>query len=137
MAGVRISSRAHCAMLAAADAAHPFEACGLLLGEGGRVDDATLARNVAEAPATRFEIDPAHLLAAHRAARAGGPAILGWWHSHPSGLAEPSATDAAMSDPDGRVWAIVAAGQVRTFRALAAGPLHGRFVAIEWAIDPE
>ncbi|PCD03692.1 hypothetical protein COC42_04890 [Sphingomonas spermidinifaciens] len=118
-------------MLGAAVAAGGLEACGLLLGAGNLVEVATVAANVAAQPAKRFEIDPAHLLAAHRAARAGGPAILGYWHSHPSGLTEPSATDAAMADPDGRVWVIVAGGAVRCFRAVAHGALHGRFDPIE------
>lgn len=124
-------------MLDAAAAARGFEACGLLLGTGDLVTIATVAANVAAAPARRFEIDPAHLLAAHRAARGGGPAILGYWHSHPSGLAEPSRTDAAMADPDGRVWAIVAGGGVRCFRAAADGALHGRFTPIAAAFAPD
>ena len=40
--------------------------------------------------------------------RAGGPEVLGYWHSHPSGSPEPSATDRAQAPGDGRVWAIIA-----------------------------
>lgn len=124
-------------MLDAAAATGGLEACGLLLGTGDRIDAATVAANVAADPTRRFEIDQTHLFAAHRAERAGGAAILGYWHSHPSGLAEPSPTDAAMADPDGRVWAIVAGGAVRWFRAVPNGALHGRFDPIAAVFDPD
>lgn len=96
-------------------------------GEGVTIGEARPCRNVAADPARRFEIDPAALLAAHRAARAGGPAILGCYHSHPSGVAEPSACDAAAAEPNGWLWLIVAGDQVRGFRAVGTGMLHGRF----------
>lgn len=100
------------AMLDAARDAHPREACGLLLGVAGAVRAATLAANVHPEPSRHFEIDPAALIAAHRAARAGGPQVLGYWHSHPNGLARPSATDRAHASGDGRIWAIVANGAI-------------------------
>lgn len=96
------------AMRVAARAAHPREACGLLLGEGRGIRTATVARNVHPESLRHFEIDPAALIAAHRAARAGGPELIGYWHSHPNGLAMPSATDRAHASGDGRIWAIVA-----------------------------
>lgn len=112
MTGVALSAGARGTMLRAAAAAAPREACGILLGQGSRIDAATLTANVHPEPLTRFEIDPAALIAAHRAARNGGPQVLGYWHSHPNGLAEPSATDRAMAGRDGRIWAIVASGAI-------------------------
>ncbi|MBY9061821.1 M67 family metallopeptidase [Sphingomonas yunnanensis] len=106
------------------------EVCGLLLGRGERVERVLPCRNVAATPATRFELDPAALLAAHRAARAGGPAVLGHYHSHPSGDARPSARDAADAAPDGSLWLIVAGGAVSAWRAIVDGTLHGRFDAV-------
>jgi desampylase len=99
--------------------AHPRECCGLLLGEGGRVTRAVPAANVHPDPARHFEIDPKALIAAHRAARGGGPQVLGYYHSHPHGRAEPSAEDRAMASGDGRIWAIVAGGEVTWWRDLA------------------
>ncbi len=109
---VTISPTAHAAILAAAAEVHPHEACGLLVGTGTHISTARPAANVHPEPARHFEIDPAALIAAHRAARAGGPQIIGYFHSHPNGLARPSATDAAMASGDGRVWAIAASGVV-------------------------
>ena len=105
---LQVSSALIDELLAAARAAHPLEACGLLLGEGVAVGEVRACANVHPQPATHFEIDPQALIDAHRAARAGGPQVLGYWHSHPSGLPEPSATDRAHCTGDGRVWAIVA-----------------------------
>lgn len=100
----------HIHALAAADSG---EVCGLLLGVAGgdRIDAILPAANVEPNPARHFELDPITLLAAHRAARSGGPAILGHYHSHPSGIAAPSATDLACARPDGALWLIVAKTQ--------------------------
>jgi proteasome lid subunit RPN8/RPN11 len=105
---VEVTSQALAAMRAAAAAAHPREACGILLGEGGRITHARQTANVHPAPHTHFEIDPQALIDAHRAARAGGPEVAGYFHSHPQGEAKPSATDRACAAGDGRVWAIIA-----------------------------
>jgi len=114
---IEVTSAALAAMHAAAAAAHPREACGLLLGEGGRITAARAAANVHPAPATHFEIDPAALIAAHRAAREGtGPQVLGYFHSHPCGPAEPSATDRELAARDGRIWAIVGGDDVTFWR---------------------
>ena len=99
----------------------------MLLGEGGAILGYQVAENTAEDPERRFEIDPATLFAALKAERAGGPQILGYWHSHPSGDATPSVTDAAMAAPDGKYWLIIAGDDVALWRAGPAGALHGRF----------
>jgi proteasome lid subunit RPN8/RPN11 len=100
-------------------AAEDREVCGLLLGELGCIKEIRPALNVAADPARHFELDPATLLAAHKAARAGGPTILGHYHSHPSGLAEPSATDAASAAPDGSLWLIIGRCEARLWIAAA------------------
>ena len=107
-----VTSQALTAMRAAAAAAHPHEACGFLLGEGARITEARETRNVHPAPATHFEIDPQALIDAHRTARAGGPEVVGYFHSHPQGPPVPSATDRASASGDGRVWAIIAGEEV-------------------------
>ena len=96
--------------------AHPREACGVLLGEGGRIAACVETRNVHPAPETRFEIDPQALIDAHRAAREGGPQVAGYFHSHPNGNPAPSATDCAMAAGDGAIWAIVAGGEISLWR---------------------
>lgn len=116
-----LSSEAAAEMLRAADAAAPHEACGLLLGVGLHVQTVLQTANVADDPARHFEIAPASLIAAHRAARAGGPQIIGYFHSHPNGLARPSATDRASAAGDGRVWAIVTRGRITLWKDAPSG----------------
>ncbi|PKP92536.1 MAG: peptidase [Alphaproteobacteria bacterium HGW-Alphaproteobacteria-14] len=116
---------------AAAVAAHPHEACGLLLGECMRITAARETDNVHPTPATHFEIDPQALIDAHRAARAGGAQVLGYFHSHPTGAPEPSATDRAMAAHDGRIWAIIAGDEVRFWRDGDAGFAALSFTIIE------
>jgi proteasome lid subunit RPN8/RPN11 len=97
------------------------EVCGLLLGVGTHISAILPAANVHATPARFFEIDPAVLISATRAARLGGEQVLGCYHSHPSGVAAPSATDAAMGARDGKLWAIVADGTIGWWRDGADG----------------
>ena len=104
-----------------AQSAHPHECCGLLLGEGECITDHVATKNVHPTPESHFEIDPQALIDAHRVAREGGPQVCGYYHSHPAGAAVPSATDRAMASGDGRIWAIIAHGQVRFWQDNARG----------------
>lgn len=131
--GLGISSCVIALIQRAAAEAAPQEACGLLFGVDG-VERASVADNVAADPARRFEIDPAALIAALRTERTGGERVIGYWHSHPSGDATPSATDAAMAAADGKIWVIVAGDAVTAWRAGGSG-LHGRFEQVETELN--
>jgi desampylase len=124
---VTISSTVIAQIVAEMRGAPAREVCGLLFGDGTDIQSAQACANVATDLARTFEIDPAALIAAHRTARAGGPAVIGHYHSHPNGLAEPSARDAADASPDGSLWLIAAASDVRGWRAVRDGAVHGRF----------
>lgn len=124
---VLLSSALHQQLLAEAAAAFPHECCGLLFGSPERIDAAQPCTNVAVDPMCTFEIDPAALITAERMARSGGPCLLGHYHSHPNGRAEPSVRDAHDAARDGRLWLIVARGQVTAWRATEGGGLYGVF----------
>ncbi|MBB4152854.1 proteasome lid subunit RPN8/RPN11 [Sphingomonas jinjuensis] len=118
-----IASELVAQIVAEARSSPGVEICGLLIGER-----AVPCRNVADAPATRFEIDPAALIAAYRDGRRGGPAIVGCYHSHPNGSAVPSPRDAADAAANGWLWLIVGGdGTVKAWRAVKNGAVHGRF----------
>lgn len=123
---VAVSRAVHDQIVAEARKFPDREVCGLLFGTNTCIDGAQATVNVAADPGTRFEIDPIALIAAHRAQRTGGPAIVGHYHSHPRGEASPSARDAADAAIGG-LWMIVADDRVALFEAVADGPLHGRF----------
>jgi proteasome lid subunit RPN8/RPN11 len=109
------------AMHAEAARAAPEECCGLLLGQDGVLEETRPAANVASERRRHFEIDPQALVDAHRAARGGGRHVLGYFHSHPGGRAEPSATDRERSAGDGSIWAIVGETAVTFWRDEEAG----------------
>ena len=116
-------------LLSVAEAEWPNEACGLLLGRDTRIQHVVPARNVHPTPGTHFEIDPQALIDAHRSARKGGAQVLGYYHSHPTGRAEPSETDRAEAAGDGRIWVIVGAGDMAFWRDDEDG-----FVALSYAV---
>ena len=126
-----LSSDVVACMLAEAQRAHPLECCGVLLGSADGVTGSLPARNVHPDPARHFEIDPQVLIDAHRAARSGGPRVIGYYHSHPTGLARPSATDSALAANDGAIWAIIAVGRITLWRSGDAG-----FEALPYEVTP-
>ena len=105
------------------------ECCGLLFGQR-QIDHIEPARNVHPDPERNFEIDPKALIDAHRAARQGGLRLRGYYHSHPSGPAEPSATDKARATGDGMIWAIIGKGAITFWRDWEQGfePIVTRIV---------
>lgn len=119
------------AILADARSDAARERCGLLLGDASSILDFVPGTNVHPSAERHFELDPAALIAAYRAQRAGGPAVVGHYHSHPVGEAVPSLNDAAAADEDARLWLIVARHDARLWRTVAGGPVHGRFEAVE------
>jgi proteasome lid subunit RPN8/RPN11 len=100
----------------------PEEVCGVLAGARGteerqveesssevrRVEAHHPAGNAAETPQTRYEIDPREQLELLEAVEAAGREVVGFYHSHPRGPAQPSATDAAQATWPDRSYVIVA-----------------------------
>ena len=96
--GVVLPSAVRRAIVAHAREAHPAECCGLLVGGGRRVDFAVRMQNVSGSP-TRYRLDDRAHIELRKTLRAFRPplAIVGVYHSHPDGTAEPSPTDVAES----------------------------------------
>ena len=81
----------------AAEAAYPGECCGLLVGRQTpkgvvEVTRAHPAANLGKQP-NRFEIDPRLWVDLARALGKGPTKVVGLYHSHPDGPAQPSAVD--------------------------------------------
>jgi proteasome lid subunit RPN8/RPN11 len=89
----------------------PLECCGLIEGthdgQAIRVHALHAVSNIATAP-DRFEIDPAEQFRLVRELRGTGRAIVGCYHSHPNGRAEPSRRDLECAVEDGFIWLIAA-----------------------------
>ncbi|MCE2510202.1 MAG: M67 family metallopeptidase [Alphaproteobacteria bacterium] len=112
---------------AAAEAAYPYEACGLLVGRAVGADAIEVtrvvpSRNVAaeqEARKDRFEIDPKLRFDVMRECEGGPEDIVGHYHSHPDHPAEPSAIDLSMAYDREYVWVIAAVAAGRVARVAA------------------
>ena len=98
------------------------EVCGLLFGlRDDIVTDIRACTNVAGNPADAFEVDPTSLIAAHKAERAGGPILIGCYHSHPNGAEKPSIRDAESGWGTNFLWLIVASEQLTAWRSTRSG----------------
>ncbi len=101
-------------MVARARASAPEETCGILAGtlaDGQRrVEAHHSVENVADRPRSRYEFDPREQLERLEAVEAAGHEVVGFYHSHPRGPAEPSATDAALATWPDRSYVVVSLG---------------------------
>lgn len=108
---VSIDEEALAGIEAAAKAAAPAEACGLLSGSHPAQGVIAVAEihpsdNLASDSDRRFEIDAALQLRLQRELRAAGLEIVGVYHSHPEGDPMPSAADRDGAAYPGWVWLI-------------------------------
>jgi proteasome lid subunit RPN8/RPN11 len=98
----------------------PKECCGLLVGTVQRIDESVPMTNRA-AGATRFQVDPGEHIALNRRLRGSGRQVVGVYHSHPRGPAEPSPVDVREAHYPEFVYVIVsladsARPEVRAYR---------------------
>lgn len=107
---LRLPREAYDAIVDRAREGAPEEVCGVLVGDHG--DESAVRRaiptdNAADAPRTRYEIDPEELYAVIEDAEDDGDAVVGFYHSHPEGPARPSGTDLAQATWTGYSYLIV------------------------------
>ncbi len=109
----------HEQLIAEARAAFPIECCGLIEGtptpEGWRATALHGSKNLAADPAQAFLIDPQVHFDLLRRLRGTDHAIIGCYHSHPGGRAEPSERDRDEAIDDGFVWLIAGEGDVNAY----------------------
>ncbi|WP_284013106.1 desampylase [Halobaculum litoreum] len=115
----------------------PAEVCGVLLGRRAaddgdaghgdgrdgeapdpvdRVVEAVAVDNVAADPERFYELDPAETVAAIEAGADRGLDVVGFYHSHPRGPADPSATDRERATWSGYVYCVVAPDDLVAYR---------------------
>ena len=122
---LQIDARLTKQMVDAAEAAFPAEACGLIIGRGKgqliRVTRVVAAPNLMGDTPDRFELDPGVRIAVEKELRdAGGKdRIVGHYHSHTDGTADPSATDRAMAHEPDLAWLIIGVLEGQAIQSLA------------------
>ena len=113
-ASIRLPQAVRRSILRQARSAQPLECCGLLVGRRSHVLFAWPVRNLA-ASAVRYEVDPRAHIDLRRVLRRFTPelAIIGVYHSHPRGLAVPSAADVSEALYEDWIHLIVGLGGAR------------------------
>ncbi len=100
----------------------PEECCGFLLGETRKmqyVKKVIRAKNVAKASReTKFVIDPREFIGVEKRAKSADLNIIGIYHSHPNGRAEPSNFDLEVAWPS-YSYVILSLLQSRPFKILS------------------
>ena len=117
--GTLFLSPAHStAVIAAARAKFPRECCGLLEGtahdDGWRLTAVHESPNIADHPERHFLIDPQMHIELLRRLRGTERTVIGCFHSHPRGCAEPSSTDLQSAVEQDFLW-LIAAGEGEAF----------------------
>lgn len=120
MDALRLPVRIHQALLEEARRHLPNECCGLLGGQGNRVEELLPASNRLASPSA-YEIPPEELFELFRRLRAGQLQLVGIYHSHPSGENQPSERDRERAYYPEAAYVIIsprpdAAQPVRAFR---------------------
>jgi proteasome lid subunit RPN8/RPN11 len=112
-------------MADSAEAAWPAEACGLIVGRGRgqliRVTRIVPAPNLLADTSDRFELDPAARIRLEVELRdAGGKdRVVGHFHSHTDGTADPSGTDRAQAIEPELAWVVVGVVDGQAVQTLA------------------
>jgi proteasome lid subunit RPN8/RPN11 len=136
-APVALTGAARQAMHAAARAQFPEEACGVLLGRrstgGVQINGLHRATNSAGCDRDlQFVLSPYDMHRASQCARAQGCDIVGFFHSHPRGRAQPSQQDWYECNPWPGYVHLIAALDEHSISDLTAW----RHLPTGWSQDP-
>jgi proteasome lid subunit RPN8/RPN11 len=106
----------------------------LLLGSGTTIAEAVRTRNTSDDP-NKFFIEPRAHIEARREARGRGLEVLGFYHSHPHSLPEPSITDLQEASYLDHLYLIVSpttdSAEIRLFRLVAGNFLEVPFLTVQ------
>lgn len=134
MTGLILTSAQSELIRAEAGKHYPRECCGLLIGEGQDpvvIAEVVPAENQADSD-NRFLIDPQVQFDWIHKVRGTAQRIVGHFHSHPNGRAEPSKHDRALALEVGQIWLImpVTDGQPGDLMGFEARPKPGSLIPI-------
>ncbi len=133
LTGILITEDQRQSMLADVQLRIPEEACGLLGGIGNRVFAVVPVTNILRS-VTRYRMEPGEQLRAFQQLEAEGMDLIGIYHSHPAGPAQPSKTDIAEAYyPDAAylIWSM----NIEGWKCLAFRMGDGLFQEVEIRID--
>lgn len=98
---VTISKAVYEGIIKHSEGGFPHEVCGVLIGNGTKVETFKQCRNLNTKRAhDRYELDPLSFQEADTWARENNKEIIGIYHSHPDHPSRPSETDRVAAWPD-------------------------------------
>ncbi len=127
--GILVTPRDWRIMQAHVQACLPEEACGLLAGREGIVQQVYCIPNVLHSP-VRYRMEPRAQVGALHAIKERGLELLGIFHSHPGGPAIPSTTDIAEAAYPACAWLIWSPGIHAAWQCRAYRITEERFHAV-------
>ena len=93
-------------MIAHCKKGYPYEACGILAGEGNMVSKIYTMTNIEESPVS-YLLDSKEQFNVMKDMREDNTSMVAIFHSHPSSAAYPSLTDVNLAFYDDAVYVIV------------------------------
>ncbi len=130
-----VLSPSHLAQIHAhVEAGKPNEACGLLGGRKGRVEQVYLTENAAHSP-VRYLVTPTQLIHVLIDIEERGWDLVGIFHSHPGGPPSPSATDIAEAYYPDSAYVICAPDAAGRWQAKAFEIREGRVREIRLRVE--
>src|SRR5512139_3070821 len=93
-------------MIAHCKKGYPYEACGILAGEGDMVSKIYAMTNIEKSPVS-YQLDSKEHLNAMKDMRENNLSMVAIFHSHPSSSAYPSHTDVKLAFYEAAVYIIV------------------------------
>ena len=81
---------------------YPYETCGFLIGTKGYFRTVFKLKSATNQSTerNRFQIDPFDFYTLEKSLEKSHQSIIGFYHSHPDGRAQPSSIDVALAWPD-------------------------------------
>ena len=105
----------------------PREACGVLAGRKDMVERMVECRNASKYPETTYEIAPTDLLKTLEDIESWSMEVLGFYHSHPMGLDEPSIIDEGRATWPGYSYVIVSISGKSSISSWRWGKAENKF----------
>jgi len=113
---------------------YPYEACGILAGEGHVASKLYAMTNIEKSPVS-YQLDPKEQFNALKDIRANHLSMVAIFHSHPSSAAYPSLTDVNLAFYEDAVYVIVSLSEstpvVKGF-SIKQGKIEEAEVAIQY-----
>ncbi len=123
MTEIKLNRKLTNQLLHAAQCSPEQEICGLIGALDGMAQSCYAINNIADTPASRYQMDEKQQIQAMSAMRENNESLFAIYHSHPSASAEPSKTDIELASYPEAVQLIISLNtkgvlEIRSYRII-------------------